>query len=204
MGVVYFRVLLDALHAAGRDDALVTALTDPNRPGYAQILRRGATFTWESWNAPEVGDSESHGWGSTVLAVLQEHILGVHLTAPGAARVDLRVPATSLTRAAGVVATQRGPIPIAWTRDPSGQVTLEVTIPVNVTATVHLPATELAGVNEGGLSVVGAPGISSARESEGEVVLTVGSGRYAFANSPPAAAAAAGAGGRQAARRPSR
>ena len=48
---------------AGRDDALVTALTDPNRPGYAQILKEGATFTWESWDARQTGDSESHGWG---------------------------------------------------------------------------------------------------------------------------------------------
>lgn len=186
MGVVYFRVLLDALHEAGRDEALVAALTDPNRPGYAQILNRGATFTWESWNAPDVGDSESHGWGSAVLAVLQEHVLGVHVTEPGAARVDVRVPATSVARAAGVVATQRGPIPIAWTRDPSGHETIDVTIPVNVTATVHLPAADVASVNDGGRSVVGAPGISSARPSQDEIVLTVGSGHYVFANSPPA------------------
>jgi alpha-L-rhamnosidase len=186
MGVVYFRVLLDALHEAGRDDALVAALTDASRPGYAQILERGATFTWESWSAPEVGDSESHGWGAAVLAVLQEHVLGIHLTAPGAASVDVRVPATSLTWASGVVATQRGPIPIAWTRDPDGRVAIDVEIPVGVTATVHLPAGSLAGVNEGGGSVTGAAGISDARVSRGEVVLTVGSGRYRFASSPPA------------------
>ena len=52
MGVVEVRrICSTALHAGGRDDALVTALTDPNRPGYAQILREGATFTWESWDA---------------------------------------------------------------------------------------------------------------------------------------------------------
>ncbi|HEV7524312.1 MAG TPA: family 78 glycoside hydrolase catalytic domain, partial [Acidimicrobiia bacterium] len=72
MGVVNYRVLLDALHATHRDDAIVTALTDPSRPGYAQILKEGATFTWESWDARQTGDSESHGWGSTVLAVLQD------------------------------------------------------------------------------------------------------------------------------------
>ena len=33
MGVVYYRVLLDALHAGGRDDALVT--TSPIRTGPA-------------------------------------------------------------------------------------------------------------------------------------------------------------------------
>jgi alpha-L-rhamnosidase len=142
MGVVYFRVLLDALHVAGRDDALVASLTDANRPGYAQILKRGATYTWESWIAPDVGDSESHGWGATVLAVLQDDILGLETTTPGGADVAIHLPHTSITRASGVVATQRGPIPISWTRDGSGHETIDVTIPVNVHATVRVGTEE--------------------------------------------------------------
>ena len=43
--------MLTALNRAGRDDAFVAALTDPTRPGLAHILREGATYTWESWNA---------------------------------------------------------------------------------------------------------------------------------------------------------
>ncbi len=148
MGVVYFRVLLDALHAAGRDDALVAALTDPSRPGYAQILKRGGTFTWESWDAPDVGDSESHGWGATVLAVLQDDILGVRATAPGAGTVDITVPCTSLARADGVVATQRGPISITWQRTDSTE-TIDVTIPVNMRATVHLDGERPATIGSG-------------------------------------------------------
>jgi alpha-L-rhamnosidase len=138
MGVVYFRVLLDALHVAGRDDALVASLTDPTRPGYAQILKRGATYTWESWIAPEVGDSESHGWGATVLAVLQDDILGAETTTPGGADVAIQVPHTSITHASGVIATQRGLIPVSWTRDASGHETVDITIPVNVHASVRV------------------------------------------------------------------
>jgi alpha-L-rhamnosidase len=138
MGGVYGWVLLDALHAAGRDDALVTALTDPARPGYAQILEQGATFTWESWNAPAVGDSESHGWGSTVLAVMLQDMLGVRVTDPGGAHVDISVPNTSLTSAHGSVGTQRGTVRGEWTRDASGPEVANVSVPVNVTATVHV------------------------------------------------------------------
>ncbi len=129
MGVVNFRVLLDAL----ADNDLVTELTDPVRPGYAQILQKGATFTWESWNAREVGDSESHGWGSTVLAVLQDRMLGVRIAEPGAARVAVVVPDSSITHANGVVTTERGPITIAWTRR-GAHTTLDITIPPNVVA----------------------------------------------------------------------
>jgi alpha-L-rhamnosidase len=136
MGVVNFRVLLDAMNAAGRDDALVTQLTDPTRPGYAQMLKEGATFTWESWNARQVGDSESHGWGSTVLDVLQSDILGVRETDPGGANVSVSVPnAAPLTSANGVVATERGPVAVAWTRNGS-DTTLHLTVPPNVTVTL--------------------------------------------------------------------
>ncbi len=182
MGVENFRVLLDALHAAGRDDAFVTALTDPNRPGYAQILHQGATFTWESWNARESGDSESHGWGATVLAVLQDDLLGVTAIAPGATGIEVRVPKTSVTRAAGTVMTQRGPIPITWTRDFGGHVTVDIVVPVNVNATVYLPARDVDGVSDGGRSVRADPGVHNAEVEGTDVVLRLGSGHYHLAN----------------------
>jgi alpha-L-rhamnosidase len=185
MGVVNYRVLLDALHDGGRDDALVTDLTDPNRPGYAQILKQGATFTWESWNARAVGDSESHGWGSTVLAVLQDDVLGARVSAPGGAEVEIAVPKSTLTNATGIVSTQRGPIPIAWTRDGAGRERIDVTIPVNVTATVHLAGTSVAAVSESHRSLTDDPGVSNARFANGEVVMTAGSGHYVFETSPP-------------------
>jgi alpha-L-rhamnosidase len=185
MGVINYSVLLNALHAGGRDDALVTALTDPTRPGYAQILKAGATFTWESWDARQVGDSESHGWGATVLAVLQDDLLGVRVSAPGGARVEVSVPSSPVSTATGVVSTQRGPIPISWTRTAAGAETIDVTIPANVVATVRLSGARVSGVSESGRSVVGDAGIRGAHVAKGTVVMTVGSGHYVFANSPP-------------------
>ena len=129
MGVSTFSNLLVGLHNAGRDTAFVAAITDPNRPGYAQILKEGATFTWESWDARQTGDSESHGFGSTVLTTLQDDILGVSVAAPGGARLDVRTPALTPMHAAGVVVTQRGRIPISWNRRAPGRFSLDVTIP---------------------------------------------------------------------------
>jgi alpha-L-rhamnosidase len=185
MGVVNYRVLLDALHDGGRDDALVTDLTDPNRPGYAQILKQGATFTWESWDARAVGDSESHGWGSTVLAVLQDDVLGARVTAPGGAQVEIAVPKSTLTNATGIVSTQRGSIPIGWTRAGAGRELIDVTIPANVTATVHLAGSSIAAVSESHRSLTDDPGVSNAHVVNGEIIMTAGSGHYVFEASPP-------------------
>ncbi|MDQ1508481.1 MAG: alpha-L-rhamnosidase [Actinomycetota bacterium] len=178
IGVSTFTALLDALHAAGRDDDFIAAITDPKRPGYAQILQEGATFTWESWDARQTGDSESHGFGSTVLRTLQDDVLGVRVVAAGAARVDVATPAVTPMHASGVVVTQRGRIPITWSRDAPGRFSLDVTIPVNVVATIHVPALRIADVSDGHHKLTDDPGVTSVRDTGREVVLTVGAGHY--------------------------
>ena len=178
IGVSTFSYLLDALHAAGRDDAFLASLTDPTRPGYAQILKEGATYTWESWDARQTGDSESHGFGSTVLFTLQNDILGVQTAAPGASAVDISTPVLTPMSASGVVVTQRGRIPISWERPAPGTVSLTVTVPDNVVATIHVPAAKVADVSDGRHKLTDDPGVTAVHEERGEVVLTVGSGLY--------------------------
>ncbi|MGZ6950713.1 MAG: family 78 glycoside hydrolase catalytic domain [Acidimicrobiia bacterium] len=186
MGVSTFSTLLTALHATGHDDALVAAITDPRRPGYARILHEGGTYIWESWDARRTGDSESHAWGSPVLNVLQDDVLGVRVDRPGAAHVAIALPHLTL-RAAGRVATQRGPIPIAWSRTRRGDVRLAVTIPANVTASVALPARDVRGVRESGRRLAHDPGVTRVGAHHGRVVVHLGSGRYGFAVSGDAA-----------------
>ena len=79
--------LLRALHAAGRDADVVRILTDPSFPGWAAILKAGGTFTWETWTPSDlIGDSMSHGWGSSALVAMQEALLGVVTDGSGAGR----------------------------------------------------------------------------------------------------------------------
>jgi len=178
LGVSTFANLLIGLHNAGRDDALITAITDPNRPGYAHILKEGATYLWESWDARQTGDSESHGFGSPVLTVLQNNVLGVTVTEPGAARVNVQTPDLNTMAATGVYVTQRGRIPISWNRAGPGHFSLDVTIPDNVTATLHIPATNLRDVSDGHHPLTHDPGITAIATAPGQVELTVGSGHY--------------------------
>ena len=76
--------LLRGLTAAGRPDAVVQTLTDRSIPGWAHIVAAGGTFTWEVWSPSDlIGDSMSHGWGSSALVAMQETLLGVSFRAPG-------------------------------------------------------------------------------------------------------------------------
>ncbi len=52
-------------------------------------------------------------------------------------------------------------------------------------ATVHLSGAAVAGVSESSRPVTGDPGVSNAHVLPGEVVMTVGSGHYSFANTRP-------------------
>ena len=159
IGVSTFGYLLMALNRAGRDQAFVDTLTDPTRPGYAQILGEGATYSWESWDARQTGDSESHAFGSNVLTLMQEDLLGVKVTAPGAARIEVRTPALTPMRISGVAVTQRGRVPIAWERPTPREFSLDVTIPANVVATIHIPAQRVGNVTDGHAPLAGDPGV---------------------------------------------
>jgi alpha-L-rhamnosidase len=136
MSPMTVHLLMAAL--ADRPDQMVKRLTDPNGIGWARILASGGTFMWESWEAPETGDSLSHGWGSTPLVDVQQSLLGVTVTAPGAAEVRVRPPASGLTWASGTVPTQRGDVSVSWRRD-GRRTTVSVSTPVNVRAEIDLP-----------------------------------------------------------------
>ena len=66
MGPVHGLELLRGLAAAGLSSDVVKTLTDASVPGWAHILAAGGTFTWETWTPSDlIGDSMSHGWGSS-------------------------------------------------------------------------------------------------------------------------------------------
>ena len=130
--------LLRGLAAAGMPAAMVHTLTDTSIPGWAHIVAAGGTFTWEVWKPSDlIGDSMSHGWGSSALVAMQESLLGVTLQTPGpdgTVRAAVRPPSAGLDRAAGSVPTVAGPLQVSWQRRGAGM-TLAVTVPANATAT---------------------------------------------------------------------
>ncbi|MFD0856236.1 family 78 glycoside hydrolase catalytic domain, partial [Actinomadura adrarensis] len=101
MGPFTVHRLMQAL--GERPDDFVTRLTDKEGHGWGNILARGGTFTWESWNAPEMGESHSHPWGATSLLNLHQTLLGVTVTSPAGATVRVRPPASGVDRASGTI-----------------------------------------------------------------------------------------------------
>jgi alpha-L-rhamnosidase len=175
--------LLRGLAAAGMPDAVVRTLTDASIPGWAHIVAAGGTFTWEVWSPSDlIGDSMSHGWGSSALVAMQETLLGVSFRAPnpdGTLRITVAPPVRGLPRASGTVPTTAGPVLVDWQRNGRGM-DLDLTMPANLTALVHLPASSASRVREGGVAAGNAPGVSVYSVAGGLAMLGVGSGSYRF------------------------
>ena len=134
--------VLDALALGGRVADMVRILGDHAHDGWANILARGGTFTWEVWQPSDViGDSMSHGWGSNVLVTIQRVLLGVTPTGAGYSTFTVSPPAVGPTRASGTVPTPHGPIAVAWQRSaaPGARFTIDLTVPRNTVATLTLP-----------------------------------------------------------------
>jgi hypothetical protein len=151
-GPMTLRQLLAALRITGRSDAIVRLLTDATSDGPAKILAEGGTFMWEQWtpgcNVAGCGRSQvsqnsdeslSHGWGAAGIVEMLQALLGVTVTSPGAAAIQIAPPDQGLAGARGTEWTERGPVSVAWRHTPRGYL-LDVTVPVNVTATIVLPA----------------------------------------------------------------
>ncbi|MGA7419568.1 MAG: family 78 glycoside hydrolase catalytic domain [Acidimicrobiales bacterium] len=175
--------VLGTMALAGLHADLVSRLTDASTDGWANILARGATFTWEVWNPSDlIGDSMSHGWGSNVAVQIQRSLLGVRPTAPGFASFDVTPPSGGLSRASGSVPTPPGTITVAWSRPTTADphFSLDVLVPPNSFATLSVPADQVGAITESGGPVDRAKGIRSVRVADGVVHLEAGAGAYSF------------------------
>lgn len=145
VGMVTVGWLVRALGESGQGPALLDLLTNANQPGWARTLALGGTATWESWDADANTDSMSHAWGAAGLEAYTRYILGIRPLAPQYEQVLIQPLdfGDKLASAQGKITTDRGPISVHWIRT-AATYTLHVTIPVNVTARLALPATASA------------------------------------------------------------
>ncbi len=127
-------------------------------------------------------NSFNHYAYGAVGAWLYNTVAGIEIDPerPGYKHVFIRPqPGGGLTHVSASLTTMYGTVASAWEiRD--GQVTLEVTIPPNASATVSLPGAILERVTESGTPLGNAAGINSTRQVGDTVVVEVGSGHYRF------------------------
>jgi len=171
--------LIQSLQDAGRSDLLYTIFNQQTYPGWGYMLSQGATTFWEQWNGSW---SQIHSCYVSPGSWFYQGLAGIRPdeTGPGFKKIIIK-PAVvgDLTWVKCGYDSIHGKIVSNWRRD-GNKLTMEVTIPVNTTAVVYVPAKDEAGVTEGDKPVSKANGVKFLRMENGAAVYEVGSGSYRF------------------------
>jgi alpha-L-rhamnosidase len=151
-------------------------------------VKHGATTIWERWDGrtPENGfqdpgmNSFNHYSLGSCGEFLFEGIGGIRPASPGFKEIRIEpVIGDGLTWANASFNSIHGKIATAWKRD-GDQISLDVVIPANTTATVYLPAADAQTVTESGRPLAKALGVKLLRMKDDCAVIAVTSGTYHF------------------------
>jgi alpha-L-rhamnosidase len=146
-GFVGTPLLCDALCSVGEYDAAFRLLTQRECPSWLYTVTMGATTIWERWDSlrpdgsinPGEMTSFNHYAFGAVADWLHRTVAGLAPAAPGYRRLEIHpVPGGGLTWARARHRTPYGMAESAWSLA-DGQITVDVVVPPNTTASVTLP-----------------------------------------------------------------
>ena len=172
----------------GRNDIAYRLIHNDTFPSWGFSIKHGATSIWERWDGwkPEKGfqdpgmNSFAHYSFGAVYQWMVENIGGIRSLQPGYKKV-LIAPQIGgeLTWAKTDYDCVHGRISSHWKID-DGRLSLDVSVPSNTTAEIRLPTAVVESLQERGLPVADAKGITSVKREAAATILQIGSGDYSF------------------------
>ena len=189
-GFVGTSYLPHVLSNGGRTDVAYRLLHQKQWPSWLYAVTQGATTIWERWDGwtKEKGfqTTEMNSYNHYAYGAIGEWLYGtvagleIDPARPGYKHAVVKPqPGGELTWAKASLATPYGELSSRWEIQ-KGELSLEVVVPSNATATVYVPAAEGETVTESGQPAAEAPGVEAAGWENGAAVYRVGSGNYRF------------------------
>ena len=191
VGMVGVFWLMQVLTETGHADTAWTVVTQTTRPSWGYMIAKGATTIWERWDS----DTRGPGMNSAALLILAGNLdawfyrtlagIAPDPESPGFKHILIKpaMPGDLAWVKCGYDSIH-GRIDSNWQRE-GDALTMEVTIPINTTATVHVPAKDAAGVTESGMPPDKVQGVKFLRLQDHAAVYSVGSGTYRFQSTLP-------------------
>jgi alpha-L-rhamnosidase len=176
-GAMLFKTLIEA----HRDDLVYTMVSQPDYPGWGDLLKHGETTFGESW---DLHDSLLHSSYLYVGAWFIKGVLGIQPAEGGRGFQRFTiwpgpVDRPALAWARGHYDSLQGRIEVAWRRV-GREFELDATVPPNTSALVFLPAGPASSLTEGGRPLSRAAGVESVGASGDRTAVSVLSGTYHF------------------------
>jgi alpha-L-rhamnosidase len=164
-------------------------LLNEDYPSWGFEIRMGATTMWERWNSiradGEFGPVDMNSFNHYAYGAVGDWMFqllgGLQIIEPGYKkfRVAPLVGSDHLDHAQCHLQTPYGLISSEWTRT-ENELKFAVTVPVNTSAEVVLPAQSVESVREKGKPLVSSPGVAGTVVKDDHLSLCVGSGHYEF------------------------
>jgi len=174
----------------GHGDVAYTMATQTTYPSLGYMVTHGATTIWELWNGDTADPAMNSGnhvmLVGDLITWLYEDVAGI---APDEDRPAFRhilmrpTPVGDLKSVKASYRSLYGLISSEWKRD-GAAFSLDVTVPANATATVYVPANDVATVTESGKPATQADGVRFLRQEGGAAAFEIGSGAYHFRSGP--------------------
>ncbi|RIJ77304.1 alfa-L-rhamnosidase, partial [Nakamurella silvestris] len=181
--------LLPALTKIGRTDLAYRLLQNTDYPSWGYEIGKGATTIWERWNSidPVTGafgdvgmNSFNHYAYGAVGEWMYETMAGVSAAQPGYKKSLIAPqPGAGIDHVDFSHDTRYGEVTSNWAKD-GDNFDLDITVPANTTATVVIPAANIASVTESGTAVTAAPGVTGVTDTGATVTAEVTAGTYSF------------------------
>jgi alpha-L-rhamnosidase len=188
-GLIGGQWLMQVLSDSGRPDVAYEIASQKSYPSWGYMSGKGATTIWELWNGDTANPAMNSGNHLMLVGDLitwfYENLAGIRPDPqhPGFKHIIMHpTPVGDLTFVKASHKSPYGEIVSDWKRD-GDRFTWSVTVPVNTTATVYVPASAAASVKESDQPAGETPGIKYLRAEGGVVVYEIGSGSYHFVSS---------------------
>ena len=179
--------VLQGLSLAGLDREAYKLLLNEGFPSWLYMAKHGNTI-WEhfssrlpdgSYTDPRMNSFTHYAHGAAGAFVFS-HVGGIRPETPGYKRITIKpVFEKGLDWAKTRYDSIHGPIETSW-KLADGFVSLDVKIPANTKATVHIPGQHPNSITESGQPALQANGVKFLRMEDGHVLFELGSGSYRF------------------------
>lgn len=181
-GIFGTKYSLDVLSKYGFAETAGMMVSQKSFPGWGNMLETGATTLWEHWEFSDNTYSHNHPMFGSVSEWFYKWMAGIQAD-PSAVGFDKIIIRPQIISNVNWVKAHynsvRGKIISEWQRD-DNSFNLNITIPVNSTATIYLPAEDITEIQEGGTDISSVKDIQFVKMENGSAVFTVGSGSYSF------------------------
>jgi alpha-L-rhamnosidase len=187
-GLIGGQWLMQVLSDNGRPDVAYEIASQNSYPSWGYMSGKGATTIWELWNGDTANPAMNSGnhlmLVGDLVTWLYENLAGLRPDPqqPGFKHIIMRpTPVGDLTYVKASHKSPYGEIVSDWKRD-GDRFTWSVTVPVNTTATVYVPAKDATSVSESDRPAGEGLGIKYLCMEAGAAVYEIGSGSYHFAS----------------------